>query len=827
MHFLLTQHTPTARLLGLLAAGFVALAGLLAFAAPVGAAESGVHLEARALLGENVRPGAWAAVSVRVSNDGPSFSGELRIRSSQEGRSRYGLAVELPNGARQEHILYAQPPIFGSRLHVELVSGGQTLAAQEVRIRSHDALAPIIAVVAERPEGIQPGLTELARNPQGQAASVIVLGPADLPPRVEAWAAVDRIVWQDVDAAHLSDEQQHALRQWLNAGGRLVIVAGTAGIAPLRGFAEELLPYVPTQTINLQPSELTPFLGQLPSEAEVVPAVSGTLREGTALARSAAGDVIAAQSSWGQGTVTLLGINPAEQWLAESNSGVALWRRLLPLGSGPSLNPLVLTDDSMLVQALNNLPAIDLPPIGQLFLLLFGYVALIGPINYLVLRRLDKREWAWLTMPALVAIFTVVSYGMGASLKGSDVIVNQVAIVRAGQGTGEGLAQVYVGIFSPTRRTFDVRVPGGALLSNPTSQVQFGQTEQALDILFGDPSRLRNFEVGFGLLRGFRAEAPTPAPLIESELRLVLGKLEGTVTNRSEESLEHVAVVFGNGVAVLSDMKPEETRTISLDTSSSPFLGFALSERIFGSSFPRDRAEMRLVYTRRTIIDQLTNYGSAIGSLGADRPVLLAWRRGPVLDVELQGERPNTVGDSLFMVPLAMSHDAQAVFGDQLLVKTVTENSGMSWGDPLSGFSLARGMLVVESRPRGLDGRFTVRSLEIVLTQGEQRSLNGGGRLVEPLPDDQQTSQDDPLGEPADSGEEPDFEALPDIQLWDHQAGRWLEFARPDPGQSFTVAQPERFVDSGGRLLTRFINRGGLHEEKYFSFSLRLEGTID
>jgi hypothetical protein len=807
------------------------LAGLLGVslhAPSVRAADAAgsITLDARALLAGNVRPGSWAAVSVLITNAGPSLNGELRIRSSQQGRSQYGLAVELPSGARQGHILYAQPPLFGSRLHVDFVSGGQTLISSEVPIRSHEAWSPTIAIVAERPEGIQAGIVEVGRNPQGNPASVITLTAADLPPRVEAWSVIDRLVWQDVDAGTLEPEQIEALRLWVGAGGRLVIVAGTTGVAPVRGFPEELLPFRPTQTVQVAPDELTALVGQGAGGPSSVPALSGILREGTALARSAAGDVVAAQMTWGQGTVTLVGINPAERWVADANAGRALWRRVLPLGSGPSLNPLSLPEDSMLVSALNNLPSVDLPPIGQLFVLLFAYVALIGPVNYLVLRRLDKREWAWVTMPLLVAVFTVVSYGLGATIKGSDVIVNQVAIVRAGQGTGEGLGQVYVGVFSPSRRTFEVRVPGGALLSNPTSQFQFGQTEQALDILFGDPSRLRNFEVGFGVLRGFRAEAPTAAPLIGSDLRLVRGRLEGTVTNSSDELVEQAAVIFGSGVAVLADIGPGETRSVSLDTTTSSIFGYALSERIFGSSFPRDQAEARVVYTRRTVIDQLSSYGPSLIGAATDRPVLLAWRRAPVLEVELVGERPNNVGDSLYMVPLGLTIDRQAVFGDQMITKSVIESTGEGWGDT-SGFYIGRGTMVVEARPQGFDGTFRVSSLEIALTQGDQRDLRGSGTSIEPLPQDKQPDQDDPLGEPPDPLAQPRWEDPPDVQLFDHQSGRWQEFPRLSTSRNYLVAEPSRYVDDAGRILARFVNRAGVNEQKWFTFLVRLEGTIE
>ena len=51
--------------------------------------------------------------------------------------------------------------------------------------------------------------------------------PADLPERVQAWAPLDRLIWQDVDAASLTPAQLAALRTWIAGGGRLVIVGGT------------------------------------------------------------------------------------------------------------------------------------------------------------------------------------------------------------------------------------------------------------------------------------------------------------------------------------------------------------------------------------------------------------------------------------------------------------------------------------------------------------------------------------------------------------------------------------------------------------------------
>lgn len=809
---------------------------------PSPATNPDLRIEARALLGGHVRPGAWTAVDVTVSNDGPAVSGELRIRGQEAGRSQYGVQAELANGARQRFTLYAQTALFGSRVNVDLVSGDQVLATQQVPIKSNDAYTPMVAVVAERPEGLVPQVNQAMVNPNVAGATVITLTPADLPPRVEAWAAIDRLIWQDVDAASLSPAQLEALRLWLGAGGRLTIVGGTTGSATVRGFGQDILPFDPARTVDAAPDDLVPLLGPPPADATSVPALAGPLLHGAVLARSGE-DVIAAEAAYGRGFVTLIGFNPAERWIVGSSASDGLWRRLLPISSGPALNPLILPDDSQIVFALQNLPAIDLPPIEQLFVLLAAYIALIGPVNYLVLRRLDKREWAWITIPCLVVIFAAGSYGLGATLKGSDVIINEIAVVRAAQDTGRGIGQAYVGIYSPSRRTFEVSIPGGALISNPTSQSQLGQAEQPLDVLFGESaSRLRGFEVGFGVLRGFRAEAPASAPRIESDLSLSAGKLRGTITNGGDKPLENVAILFGGGVAVVPLLGPGETRSIDLEATNNGFYGYAVSERIFGSTFPRDPAEARTVYTRRAVIDQLFPYGSAGGP---DNPLLLAWRDGPVLDVQISGDAPNRVGDGLFVIPLGLTLDADQAFTDQIMRRTIVDSTAaQGWGDS-GGYYMSRGTMTLEARPLAFAGSFRASSLELAITQGDQRVLRGAGKPLAPLPDAEQPDQDDPLGEvidpPPGNGGKPDplppgdeprpeqWDSLPDFQLFDHVAQRWIEFPHPEPTTSYMIATPERYADQGGAIRFRFVNRGAqgdFGEEQRFQLLIRAEGTI-
>ncbi len=718
-------------------------------ARPVAAAGE-IVLDAHAQLDGHVRPGAWVEVVVHVTNNGPAVTGELRVRTQTQGASQFGAAVELPSGADQQHFLYAKPPLFGTKLSVDLVVGENVLISKDVSIKSHDAYSPIVGVVAEHPEGFMRDVTAaVAPNAQmgGQATTVLTLAPADLPYRVDAWSAIDRLIWQDVDTTQLQKPQLEAMAQWVAAGGRLIILGGTTGITTLSALPADLLPFQPVQTTTVSTADLTSLLGSLPQGAADTAGLAGTLSRGTVMGRSG-NFVYAAQASYGQGQVSIIGIDPSTAWLKGTDAADNLWHRVLPSATTAVISPFLFADDSSLLYALQNLPAVALPPIEQLFLLLLAYIALIGPINYLVLRRLDKREWAWVTMPALVVVFAVGAYALGTSLKGSDVIVNEVSIVRAGQGTEQGRAQSYIGVYSPSRKVFTVQIANGALISDTNSQVQSGQTGQPLDVLIGqNTSEVRNFEVGFGVLRGFRAEATASAPKIDASLQFKGGKVIGTVTNSSSANLENVAVAFAGAVAIKPALAAGETWQVSLDSDSPNTFQSPLSEQVFGSSFPRDPAEQRQLATRRAVLDQLTQYSSTIVGTPSDVPLLLGWQPDAALPVELAGDKPNQVGDSLFLVPLSMTYDAQTAFSDRLLTKTIIETkSDQAWFDG-SSYNLSRGTMTVEMRPSGLGGTFKATGLQLALTQGNLVNLNGSGRHIEPLSDAQQPDQTDPVGQ--------------------------------------------------------------------------------
>ncbi len=816
------------------AAVAIALAGCVALllpATPAAAAEpeagpdSSVSIAAEPLLGGTFRPGAWAAVRVRLENGGPALDGELRISSAGQRASTFGIAVHLAPGARQEHILYGQTAPFGRGFTITLVSGGAVHATVPVPVAVNAARSAGIYVVAERPEALAGPIHRAAFSGQRVAPQVVTIGPEDLPPRAEAWSSVDLLVWQDVDSSRLTGDQVEALETWLTLGGQLMILGGSTGTTTLGAFPPALLPYRPVSAVEVSAADLAALLGSVPDAAAPIPAVGGPLEQGVALAR--AGEyVVAARRSYGQGSVALIGIDPSARWLAGSRAADSFWARTLPSTSAAP-DPRSATGDDFIVYALGTLPAVQVPRIHHLALLMIAYVLAIGPINYLLLRRRDRREWAWLTMPATIALFAVAAYGFGALLKGANVVVNELAVVRGSVGADHGLADIHVGLYSPSRSSFDVEVGPKALVSAPATDSADRPGERPLDVLLGDPATLRGYAVGFGAQRAFRAQTSVSTPRVEAELRLVGDLLEGTVTNAADVSLEDVSLVFGEAAYVLGELEPGESRSIELSTVQRGGLeGRPFSWRLVAPAGTNDAARVRTVAARRALLQHVAGgWNEGVGrspGLLAGGPLILAWRPGGILQIDA-GVPAEHVGETLYILPARATVLGEVVFEGAAVRYSTLVVDALEAFDEGGLFYLGRGTMTVEYRPVGFDGSFAVSGLSVRLGLGRSAPSGAGGEELPPLPAAEQPDPDAPLASDPRLGD--GLSDLPRLQLFDRASGTWVEFEPARASRTYRIADPSRYVDEAGAVRVRFVRRSNDFTE--FGFVVRLEGTVE
>ncbi len=605
-------------------------------ASPVRAASS-VEIQLRALMGGRYDVGGWAAVAVTLVNEGEPTEGSLVAETDGGTIQRF---VEMPAGARKVVMLYVQPEAFQRRITVAYQEPNGTVEA-EIEIRVLEQSGSQVAIVGDGNGALRPQVTSALDE---SAAEPITIGPADIPERPEVLEGISAMIWA-TDSAQLTEAQRRSIERWVANGGELIVVAGADWQARTAAFTE-ILPLSSVAAVDgVSHAELASWSGSEAAAAETDTVASGPLHDDArALATADDGTVLLSMRSVGAGRTILVGSDFGTEPYRAWEGSPRIWARLLPtstnfdqfFGGG---FPVAEEALNSMIQALGNLPSLEVPPAELLLAVIVGYILLLGPISYLVLRRLDRRELAWVTAPLLVVLFTGCSYGIGNALKGSDVVTNQIALIRTSAAGGAATVQTYAGIFSPQRASYDLRVDSDALMA-PVRAPNFGAPQAAgVDVLVeqGNPTRLRDLAIGVYGFEGVRADA-----VVDYEPALTIswsyddGRLVGTVTNTGDVPIADVAYISSSVGERIGDLAPGEEATFRVPGAN--FNGSPASDQVYGfAGFDTADAEQRQMAVRRQVIDSLVGYGSfmpaGVDVPGSGRgPFLIGWRadEGPV-----------------------------------------------------------------------------------------------------------------------------------------------------------------------------------------------------
>jgi hypothetical protein len=226
----------------------------------------------------------------------------------------------------------------------------------------------------------------------------------------------------------LSPQQSANLRHWLESGGLLIIGGGSGWQQSAAPVPSDLLPVRVQGAETISAGELSP-LG-LPSLEEGNYAVAVGENLGEVLISSPGGKPLLVAKKVGKGSVLWSALDFEAEPLLNAANAETFWQQIFllrPLQAVPTLNKGIIN------QFLNGISqdslAAALSP-GKLFLLLLGYIILVGPVNWVVLRKLDRREWAWFVIPAVAVLLTAGFFAYGRIGRGSDAILYQVNVIN-------------------------------------------------------------------------------------------------------------------------------------------------------------------------------------------------------------------------------------------------------------------------------------------------------------------------------------------------------------------------------------------------------------
>jgi hypothetical protein len=385
------------------------------------------------------------------------------------------------------------------------------------------------------------------------------------------------------------------------------------------------------------------------------------------------------------------GLEPFRSWPASES----LWQRIV-VGGRPGLPTLDASNavGSPLRAALGEMLDLGLPGAGWIIGFLVAYVGLVGPIQYIVLRRLDRREWAWVTFPVLAALAAGVLLGSAAVLRGPDVRLAALSIVRISEDTQTAPQDTFVGLVAPTRGSYDLALADG-LVPRPLNDAPAGAPPMTVAPgIGGAPTILPELRLEGRVPRALqlRTLVPTSAP-ITADLKTSNGRLEGTIRNTGRDRLEDVILIAAGEAIGLGDLAPGDTRPVSISLPTNRAAGawqngpppWSLPGARTGPGGDRRRALISQLVQPSRGSDGETNGGALLLAWGPTPPPRVTLGQGTV-----SGSARRLIEQAL---PIAYG-DEQVAIPPGLLGRTVLDGAALGRGNVTS--FVARGPLIFQ-----------------------------------------------------------------------------------------------------------------------------------
>jgi len=451
--------------------------------------------------------GYWTPVRVTLEGNSEGVAGHLELITA-DGDNVPVRYTEFAGGGQRASppspptfVLTGQPVTrtvyarFGSlnpELTVRLMAKRRTLAQRDFSAgpAGESRFIPAAQSATDRlyvTLGDALGIDEIVKpstQSRGQLVHVAKLADAaTLPDRWWGYEAVDFVVitTSDLDALRglrSGSGQLAALDRWVRLGGRLLLSLGRSAPQAI-GPDGPLTALVPGKFEAMQTLRSTTAIESYCSAQSTatadrrvrfqVPRLTDVRGSIEVFEGARAEDIpLVIRTARGFGTVVLAAFDldrpPFDTW----EDRTRLMRRLLRMpdeqqmksagSSSSSVNNVGYSDIAgQLRGALQEFPQVRVIPFWIVAAALVGYIAIIGPLDYWLVRKVIRRpEGTWVTFPIWVVLFCFAAHYAAVSVKGDRPHSNRIHLVDCDLESGLVRGSAWIGLFSADPRSYDL-----------------------------------------------------------------------------------------------------------------------------------------------------------------------------------------------------------------------------------------------------------------------------------------------------------------------------------------------------------------------------------
>lgn len=836
-------------------------------------ANPNVKITAQSLFQGNFKFGEWLPIEVSLENFGEAV--DVQIQATVQTRinsaiyaTTYERDVNLGERANKRLELYIVPFVetFNTSGQVSydtpitLKVGNLKLGEARVKLQPHSPTDYLVGVFTSDPNSLS-SLNNLKVGGQRNRVATLNLGLSDIPDRGAGLRSFNSIVISEQNTDSLSTDQRNALREYVETGGQLILEGGSGWNKVQSGFSSSFLPFNVTGYGNIDSLDsLVPPNGEEikspgPLSRPAVIAQGQVLKDARLLSQMTVGNnvvPVAAERDIGEGRVVAMSIDLAVPPLQDWSGANQFWVELFGFNITPQhslyseANPQVKNAADYLA-LVTNVPELKLPDIFSFFMIIGAYLLLVGPVNYIVLKRLRRLTFSWITLPVLTVVFTIAVINYTNTQPPGQLLVNQFTAVQV--GTDQDLAQVrsFSAIFSPEDRDYDISPtlagPDSAsrILLTPLNRNSNGlnDNDPSRSMVQGEHPFLQNFQVGQWNAQGFALETTVQSQpyQVSADLHYEDGKIVGTIHNNTAFDLTNTMLVLGDAPVRFKD-NIEAGEVVAVDfnlpgptAASQAFCSTTFSSSTsFNSSNPSERIANLMIGDRKD--DKLNlnraNFLRKLYDSGRYSPInnergfdLIGWMDRNPLPISVDGVTTQSKSNQVLLARLPVNYETSEGDGRLLLPSmtffpdSITTSNGQaaltSRADMTDQFCLNHNSVTAQYRLPLESGPFKVKSLTLYINAFG----SGGNQRGFATPD---------------SYELYDFQAkawtdLPNIINSAQPVNTGSYFTNPPAPQKNIIANPARFADPvSGRILLR-VTSNSSNTPVFVQTGLQVEGS--
>ncbi|MCX6344339.1 MAG: hypothetical protein NT018_04610 [Armatimonadetes bacterium] len=561
-----------------------------------------------------LKSSVWTPIAVHLTNSSSEdVQGEIILSDANGNMNQMTVCtteVNLPAKSQKLYHSYVRLTGYGGEFVVTLAQGRGILARKQVNLNMASTEDRVIVTVGNRSsrlgflQGETIKITPAAPPPgssyssgSGRSEAALFAGSLDskiLPDRPAAYEGANLIVLSELTPTSANPNALKAIGMWVASGGTLVIPTGPDSKRFTDPFYTDLLPVTINGAANITGSTDMAAMGNAQFPAGACAVANSSVKPGIGRLIASAGAVpLIVERAYGAGRVIFMAFDIKSSPFRDWNGQTEFWKNILRM---PTSQPMVdsirtIPDQNRyskyyggpspyasmgMMETVAQNPSVKMPSFNTIGLFLLGYIIILVPVNYFLLKKKRRLELAWVTTPLIVIAFTLGAYAIGYTMKGGDLQLREAVVIEGSSGARFARMVSNATLFSPARRSYDVSIDDPSAIS----QVVATEENESTPVTYlGEKSTIP--DVGMAMWSSKTFEAVGGADLggaINSRLMLSSNKLTGEIRNDTNIPFKSCVLSYNNSQQDFGALNPGDSVKVDMNISTNGRAAFGSSE---------------------------------------------------------------------------------------------------------------------------------------------------------------------------------------------------------------------------------------------------------